>query len=119
MCVAGVRMDVPEAFWILLHPVPFRDLDNERKFAKYQSVAVDVIRPRSDRRPESWVPVHGTIQLGETIGTDDAWARRHSITDRLGEATMCELVAATRSGSGEGPPRESSRLTPELPPVTV
>jgi hypothetical protein len=104
MCVAGARTDGPEPAWVRLHPVPFRDLDDEQRFAKYQSVTVDVIRPRTDRRPESWVPRQGTIALGETIGTERAWARRRSVVDRLGASTMCELVEANRTGSGPGTP---------------
>jgi hypothetical protein len=102
MCVAGLRLDEGEPSWIRLHPVPFRDLEDERKFAKYQRLSVEVRPPKSDRRPESWTPLPGTIQLSETIGTESAWAQRRAVIDRLQEVTMCDLVAANRLGSGEG-----------------
>ena len=35
MCVAGVRIDKGDPRWIRLHPVPFRDLDDDSKFVKY------------------------------------------------------------------------------------
>jgi hypothetical protein len=104
MCVAGVRSDLDEPQWIRLHPVPFRDLNDERKFAKYQAVSVEVRRPRSDRRPESWTPVTGSIQPAEWIDTEHGWARRRRLVDQLGEARMCDLVEANRSGSGPGTP---------------
>jgi len=53
MCVAGIRLDTDRPEWIRIHPVPFRDLDDESRFAKYQVITVDAIRPRTDRRPES------------------------------------------------------------------
>jgi hypothetical protein len=104
MCVAGARVDRGEPEWVRLHPVPFRDLEDDRRFAKYQTVSVAVRRPRSDRRPESWSPVHGSILPGARMGTGGGWAQRRALIDRLGEATMCELVEANRSGSGAGTP---------------
>lgn len=104
MCVAGVRLDDADFRWIRLHPVPFRDLDDDSKFKKYQAVSVDGIRPRSDRRPESWSPLHGSIAPAESIGTDHGWAQRRQVIDRLPEETMCELITANRSGSGSGVP---------------
>lgn len=104
MCVAGARTDTPDPEWVRLHPVPFRDLDDESKFVKYQVVSVSVRHPRSDRRPESWSPLHGSIVPGEVLGTENGWAQRRRIIDRLPEAAMCDLVEANRSGSGTGTP---------------
>jgi len=104
MCVAGIRVDEGHHEWVRLHPVPFRDLDDESKFTKYQTVSVTVRRPRSDRRPESWTPLHGSILPAERIGTDHGWAQRRQLIDRLGEATMCDLIEANRAGSGPNTP---------------
>ena len=102
MCVAGVRVDAATPHWVRLHPVPFRDLDNDQRFAKYQSVSVKVQRPRGDRRPESWTPVHGTIRPGESISAANGWAQRRQLVDQLGEADMCELIEMNHAGSGPG-----------------
>ena len=104
MCVAGVRVDEGEPHWVRLHPVPFRDLDDDSKFTKYQAVSLVVRRPRSDRRPESWSPVHGTILPSESLSTDQGWAQRRHLVEQLGEVRMCDLVQANRSGSGPGTP---------------
>jgi hypothetical protein len=103
MCVAGVRVD-DEPTWVRLHPVPFRDLGDQERFAKYQVVAVDAIRPRSDRRPESWTPIHGSIVLGEKLGTADRWAARRQLIARVAETNMCDLIEANSGGSGPGVP---------------
>jgi hypothetical protein len=68
VCVAGVRTDGGRHEWVRLHPVPFQDLADESKFAKYQTVSVSVIRHDTDRRPETWSPLHGSIVPGESVG---------------------------------------------------
>jgi hypothetical protein len=79
-------------------------VDDETKFAKYQTVSVTVRRPKTDRRPESWAPLHGSIVPTEALGTEHGWARRRHLVERLGEARMCDLIEANRSGSGPGVP---------------
>lgn len=100
MCVAGVRLDDETPEWVRLHPVPFRDLDDERKFAKYEIVDVQVERPRSDRRPESWSPLRASITPSGKLETKRQWADRRQIIEQLPESTMCELNAANSGGSG-------------------
>ncbi len=104
MCVAGVDMGGTRPAWIRLHPVPFRDLDDDSKFAKYQTVSVQAIRPKSDRRPESWTPLHGSIQPAASLSTDERWAQRRHVVDQLGQANMCDLREQNKSGSGSGTP---------------
>ena len=102
MCVAAIDLDEPR--WIRLHPVPFRDLDDDKKFRKYQEVEVKAFRPASDRRPESWTPIEGSARLGEAIGTDHRWSDRRLRVAELGERTMCDLIALNRLGSGPDTP---------------
>jgi hypothetical protein len=116
MCVAGIRTDAETPTWVRLHPVPFRDLSDDHKFAKYQAVSVDVRRPKTDRRPESWSPLEGSIVLGDTISTDERWARRRQLVESLGEANMCDLVAANQAGSGPGVP-SLTVVRPAAPPM--
>lgn len=103
MCVAAMTLD-SNPKWIRLHPVPFRDLDDESKFRKYQEVTVDVIRSSQDRRPESWVPIAGSIRLGQWIGTDMEWAERRARIDKLEERTTCDLIKRNKLGSGPETP---------------
>jgi len=116
MCVAGVRIDGNHHEWVRLHPVGFSDLDDDSKFAKYQTVTVGVQRPSADRRPESWSPIHGSIALGETISTDHGWAQRRHLIEPLGEARMCDLIEANRQGSGAGVP-SLAVVRPVAPPT--
>jgi hypothetical protein len=116
MCVAGVRVDTPVPEWIRLHPVPFRDLARDDRFAKYQQVAVDVRRPRADRRPESWVPDVDSMTPGPRIDSGRAWADRRRLVEGLSEAVMCDLIAANQAGSGPGVP-SLAVVRPVAPPT--
>jgi hypothetical protein len=118
MCVAGVRRTDTTIEWVRLHPVPFRDLASDERFVKYQEVEVNAIRPKSDRRPESWTPLRGSILLGSRLGTDRRWADRRALIDALPVADMCDLVDTNRSGSGPGTP-SLSVVRPAEPPEFV
>ena len=50
VCTAGICED---GSWIRLYPLPFRKLEIEQKYKKWQWVEVDVERNTSDFRPES------------------------------------------------------------------
>lgn len=61
VCVAGLRVDVPNPSWIRLYPVPYRHLADSNKFAKFQVVELDVNPARGDVRAESRRPVLESI----------------------------------------------------------
>lgn len=118
MCVAAMNLG-PHPEWIRLHPVPFRDLADDTKFHKYQEVTVRVIRSRTDRRPESWVPIEGSIRPGEIIGRDHGWSTRRERVSALAEHTMCDLIARNRSGSGPGTASLAVVRTAEPPELVI
>lgn len=118
MCVAAMTLESQPA-WIRLHPVPFRDLADDSRFQKYQEITIRAIRPTSDRRPESWKPIEGSIRLGQTIGTDHAWSTRRQRVAALGEHTMCNLIERNRSGSGPDTPSLAVVRTVETPELLI
>lgn len=118
MCVAAMTL-ASEPEWIRLHPVPFRDLADDSRFRKYQEIKVRAIRPTSDRRPESWKPIEGSIRLGQTIGTEHAWSTRRQRVAALGEHTMCNLIERNRSGSGPDTPSLAVVRTAEAPELLI
>ena len=88
-CTAGVTDD---GKWIRLFPVPYRFLDHDKRFTKYQWIDVDVTRPRNDQRPESYTLNAETIQTGETVMPVDHWRRRKDIILPLKRESMCQMV---------------------------
>jgi hypothetical protein len=114
MCIAGVRVDGHRREWVRLHPVPFRDLADESRFTKYQVIRLQVIQHRSDRRPETWTPLYGTIQPRHSVGAQHGWAARRPYIQALGQRTMCELLELNEGGSGPGVPSLAT-VRPVLP----
>lgn len=117
MCVAGIGIG-PEPRWIRLFPIPFRDLADDSKFRKYEEVTLLATRPKNDRRPESWVPIEGSIRTGRFLGTEQGWSARRERIASLGEWNMCELIELNRSGSEPEPP-SLAVVRPAYPPEVL
>ena len=118
VCVAGVTLDSKRR-WIRLHPVPFRDLDASSQFQKYQEISVDVVKPRSDRRPETRVPQVGSIRPGPSLGREHGWSKRRELLETLPRPTMCEILRVNRGGSGPQTPSLAITRTKSLPELEI
>lgn len=92
-CVAGVEMGESGPLgWIRLYPVPFRALEDDRQFAKYQPLRVSVHGPRNDLRPETRRPDRESIELvGSALPTTHGWRARRAWIEPLMVQSMCEL----------------------------
>ncbi len=88
VCVAGVLED---GTFIRLYPVPYRHLEHEEKFAKYQWIELQVEKNPKDHRPESFRPIPGFIRLGKEVSTRDNWAERRRLVLSRSLLTQCEL----------------------------
>lgn len=65
VCTAGFRED---GTWIRLFPIPYRKLDYDQQYKKYQWIEVDVERNEKDFRPESYRPLNiDQATFGQTI----------------------------------------------------
>lgn len=77
VCTGGFTED---GRFIRMYPVPFRKLDYEDRYKKYQWVEVDIERNKDDFRPESYrLKDTDNIKICEQIGTDNNWAKRKEI----------------------------------------
>ncbi len=91
-CVAGVEMAADGPRWIRLYPVPFRSLDDDQQFRKYQPVRLRVETHRRDLRPETRRPDRDSIELrGEPVSSRNGWALRRRFVEPLMVASMCEI----------------------------
>jgi hypothetical protein len=76
-CTAGFRED---GSWIRLYPIPFRLLDHDKRYKKYQWVEVDVARNRGDQRPESHRVLNtAAIRLLDEMSTKREWEDRRKL----------------------------------------
>jgi len=77
VCTAGITEDYK---WIRIYPIPFRLLEYEKKYQKYQWIEADLIRNHSDPRPESYkINNIDTIKLLDTIDTKNGWEQRRQL----------------------------------------
>ena len=87
VCTAGVRED---GSWVRIYPVPFRRLEEQERYKKFDWIECDLVRNSKDHRPES----HRPFDQGELadlepvghIGTSDKWRERRRIL--LGNARV-------------------------------
>ena len=78
VCTAGVRED---GTWVRIYPVPFRRLNEEQQYKKYDWLEVRLVRNTTDPRPETYRPFD-SADLEKPVGhmdTDDQWRERRKL----------------------------------------
>ncbi len=77
VCTAGITED---GKWIRIYPIPFRQLDYDQQFKKYEWIELDLVRNKSDFRPESYRPndllLKDMISYGKIESDRNTWAER-------------------------------------------
>lgn len=78
VCTAGILDD---GSFVRIYPLPFRKLDYENRYKKYQWMELPLVKNEKDPRPESYkVTDMSKVKLiGEPIGTEQLWAKRKEI----------------------------------------
>lgn len=77
VCTAGVRED---GSWVRIYPVPFRRLDEAEQYRKFDWLECDLVKSRTDPRPETRHP--GDMKQLHPVGhmdTDDNWRERRRL----------------------------------------
>ena len=104
VCTAGVRED---GTWVRIYPVPFRGLDSNVRYKKYDWIECRLERITQDPRPESYSPIalHDLRRI-DHMSTSSNWrARRqlllgnsqvyHRLKDLINEAKENRTSLAT------------------------
>lgn len=78
VCTAGITED---GRWIRIYPIPFRKMEYENQYEKYQWIELDLVRNTKDFRPESYRPVdYRKLACKEKIEADGKhWVKRRRI----------------------------------------
>jgi len=95
VCVAGI--DIDTAKWVRIYPIPFRDLDEDKKFRKYTVIEVKTIKAKDDKRPESFRVDVGSIRQIAYLDTKDKWERRKKIVLPTADKSFCEILKQNTS----------------------
>ena len=102
VCTAGIT---DEGNWIRIYPVPFRKLDWEKQYKKYQWIEVDLIKNKSDFRPESYKPtnrgesikpkefVKSWEERGKTIFKEKVYTNMEALIREAKDKNVCTSLA--------------------------
>lgn len=99
-CCAGVDLDSGQL--IRLYPIPFRLLDDAKKFPKYSIIRVVCYKPLRDKRVESYKIDQDSIEILGHIGTKDKWAKRKEIVLPAVSPSFCQIVQDTKLNKSLG-----------------
>lgn len=78
VCTAGVRED---GTWVRIYPVPFRRLNEEQQYKKFDWLEARLVRNTADPRPETYRPFD-SADLDSPVGhmdTTDHWRERRKL----------------------------------------
>lgn len=88
-CTAGITDD---GQWIRLFPVPYRFLEADQRFRKYQTISANFRHARGDQRPESYnIDVDSLKIRSEPLTTRNNWAKRKAVLAGLTAPSLCAL----------------------------
>lgn len=77
VCTAGVR---PDGSWVRIYPVPFRRLDEEQQYKKFDWIECNLARNLSDPRPETFRPRDPRELVAvDHMGTEREWQARREL----------------------------------------
>jgi hypothetical protein len=86
---------------VRLYPVPFRLMQDEAQFRKWQWIEADIEKPRADQRPESHrIRIDNLKICGAPLSTAHDWAARRVWLDRLPLYTSFADLDAARVSKG-------------------
>src|SRR5437879_3193330 len=98
-CVAGIS---EAGVLIRLYPVPFRLVQDDQQFKKWQWINARMFKSNTDNRAESYKVFVDTISCEpQIIATKDNWRERRAWVERLPIFDSFEAIEARRVKSGE------------------
>lgn len=95
VCVAGIDVDTGK--WIRLYPIPFRDLDDEKRFKKYSTIEIKAFKASDDHRHESFKVDADSIKILGWIGTENKWEGRKKILMPTLNSSFCKIQEDRKS----------------------
>lgn len=96
-CVAGICQD---GSMRRLYPVPFRMIEQDQQFKKWQWIEVGVEKAPADHRPESYKVDIGSLKAEEDVTTKKEWAERWEWIDKM--PTFSSFDGMERACKDEG-----------------
>ncbi len=87
-CTAAIT---EQGKWLRLFPVPYRFLDLDKRFRKYQWIEVSLTKAK-DHRPESYKLNPNSIKIiSEPLPSEKEWLARKNVVFPLRSNSLCDL----------------------------
>lgn len=95
VCTAGFLED---GNWIRIYPIPFRKLEYDKQYSKYDWIEVDLEKNTSDFRAESYKPksIETAFNIVGSLGTEDSWRLRKEVVLKKVHTDMTELITLAK-----------------------
>jgi len=95
VCTAGIT---EEGKWIRIYPLPFRKINRENRFKKYEWIELELRRNTNDFRPEFYRPINyqEIKTIGEIKPDGDTWDERIKIVLRKVYTNLEQLIAEAK-----------------------
>lgn len=90
VCVAGIDLGTKK--WIRLYPIPFRDLETDKRFKKYSIIEVRAFKATDDTRPESYKVDADSIKVLDWYDTKDGWEKRKQQVLPTVARSLCDIL---------------------------
>lgn len=91
VCTAGFLED---GSWIRIYPIPFRKKSYTEQYSKYDWIEIDLVKNKSDFRPESYRPYSydTEIKIVGKLDTKNYWADRKKIALNNVHTNLASLI---------------------------
>jgi hypothetical protein len=91
VCTAGFKED---GTWIRIYPIPFRKLEYDKRYSKYDWVEIDLVKNTSDFRPESFKPksIEANFEIVSNLDTSHNWHYRKEIVLKNTYTSLANLI---------------------------
>lgn len=98
VCTAGF---LENGNWIRIYPIPFRKLEYDKQYSKYDWIEVDLVKNGSDFRLESHKPrsIETAFKIVDHLGTEESWKLRKEIVLKNVYTNMTELITHAKDKS--------------------
>lgn len=95
VCTAGFLED---GSWVRVYPIPFRKLDYEKRYSKYDWVEINLVKNSSDFRPESHKPwsIETAFNVVGHIDTNNSWQQRKDIVLKKIYTNLTKLITEAK-----------------------
>lgn len=95
VCTAGF---LENGSWIRIFPIPFRKLEYDKRYSKYDWVEIDLIKNAIDFRPESYKPrsIENAFNVVDHIETHNNWQQRKEVVFKKVYTNLTQLIVEAK-----------------------